>query len=264
MAPDAHHVIFSRTLQTAELEEQAHRVRIAYLQLLGFLAHADCLQTTFFNLVEIGLVGQLKPYDVAGFCIFALKGVSCIWFVLTIFIHAHHAHVVVVVQVLLYCLPEARFYGIIHFATGIAIDENGVFGGLRHVDYTLRLTPRVKLGSHVAGGLLKTQADGFTVAQTQFVAHDLPLGRHHIPVCWRHSQHAASRSRVREVNLLAADGIVAHGVIYACEASAVGVKLGVLPCLAIVPLGVGLARHVGIPVANYLAVNACCRIVLFV
>ena len=262
MTPDAHHVILSGTLQTTELEKHAHRVRIAYLQLLGFLAHADCLQTTFFNLVEIGLVGQLKPHVVAGFCIFALKGVSCIWFVLTIFIHAYHAYVVVVGQVLLYCLPEARFYGIIHFATGIAIDEDGVFGGLRHVDYTLRLTPRVKLGSHVAGGLLETQIDVIVIAKAKFIARHLPLSRHHIPVCWIHGQHTIGRCRVGEVDLFATDGLVIYGVIDAGASRSVGLELGILPRFAVIPLGIGHARHIGKPVAHNHFVDTRCQIVV--
>ena len=80
-------------MQTAELQEHAHGVRVAYLQLFCFLAHAVGLHAIFFDFVEVGLVVQLKPHDVAWLGIFATKRFAIFGQMLTIFIHAYHAHV---------------------------------------------------------------------------------------------------------------------------------------------------------------------------
>ena len=114
------------------------------------------------------------------------------------------------------------------------------------------LTPRGKLGSHVAGGLLETQVDVITVTESQLMARHLPLGRHHVSVCWRHGQHTIGRSLVSEGDLLATDGLVAYEVIDAGSARSVGLELSVLPRLAVIPLGEGHARHIGEPVAHNL------------
>ena len=166
-------------------------------------------------------------------------------------------------EILLCCLPEAIFYDIIHFATGIAIYENGVFGGLRHLDHVLRLAPGIELSGHVAGGLRETQTD-VVIAKAKFIAYYLPLSRHHASVGWCHDEHTIGRSRVSEVDLLAADGIVAYEVIDAGRARSVILELGVLPRFAIIPLGVGHARHIGRPVAHNLLINTRHRIVVIV
>ena len=134
MSPDGKNIVLSGTLQAAELEEHAHGVRIAYLQLLGLLAHADGLHAFILDLVEISLVVQLEPHDVARLGIFALKGLACFGFVHTIFIHAYHTYIIMVFQKLLGPLPESVFNDVVHMAAGIAIDEDGVFCGLGHLD----------------------------------------------------------------------------------------------------------------------------------
>ena len=111
-------------------------------------------------------------------------------------------------QEFLCSLPEAIFNVSIHGATCIAIDEDGVFGGLRHVEHVLRLAPLVKLRSHVGSGLLEVQAEVVTVADAQFAVRNLPVGRHRLSVTWRHGQRSVGRGRISKIYLLDADGFV--------------------------------------------------------
>ena len=263
VTPDGEHVVLSGTLQAAAFQEQAHAVGVANLQFLGFLAHTVGLKTFLLNLVEVGLVVQLEPHDVAWFGILARKVMVALVvdIILTVFVNTHHAHIVVVGQEILRRLPKSVFYDFIHFSASVTIDEHGEFGGLWHVDVFLRLAPSVEFRSHVAVGLLEAQAlvAIITHHQTPITCY-LPLSRHHVPVSRRHGQHTFGRGSVGEVNLLDADNIAFVGVIDARATRSVGLELRVLPRLSIVPLGEGLARHVGTPVTYNLAVNAWSRV----
>jgi hypothetical protein len=57
-----------------------------------------------------------------------------------------------------------------------------------------------------------------------------------------------------------ADGVVVRCIIDASATCSVILELGVLPCLAIIPLGIGHARHVGIPVSYNPAVARMSRV----
>ena len=76
-----------------------------------------------------------------------------------------------------------------------------------------------------------------------------------------HGQHTIGRCRVGEVDLFAADGLVAYEVIDAGASRSVGLELGILPRFAIVPLGVGHPRHIREPAAHNPAVDTFCRVI---
>lgn len=60
----------------------------------GVFVEAALLVALVLNLVEVGLAGQLKPDDVAGISILPREG--CLGQILSVFIEAHHANIVVV------------------------------------------------------------------------------------------------------------------------------------------------------------------------
>ena len=164
------------------------------------------LKPLLLDLVEVGIAGQFEPHDIARFSILTSKGISHLIFFLTVFIEADYAHVVVIGEEFLCSLPEAIFNVCIHGATGIAIDEDGVFGGLWHIEHLFRLAPCVELHCHIAGGLCEIQTDVVTITEAQLVAHQLPFGFHRLPILRAHGQRSVGRSRIGKIDLLNAEG----------------------------------------------------------
>ena len=205
MAPDGEYIVFGRTLQTAEFEEHAQGIGVADLELLGLLAQADGLHACFLNLVEVGLTGQLEPHDVAWVGILAAVTVLALFVHLihAIFIQAHHAHVVVVVQKLLGLFPEAVFNDMIHASASIAINEDGEFGRLRrHVDHLVVFAPGIKLSLHFVGDGCEVHLWLLVETQTQLAIHQLPFAVLQLTVFGCHLQVATGIGGIGEPNFL--------------------------------------------------------------
>ena len=248
MSPDAEHILLGRTHQTADLDERADGLGVAQFHCLGLLFIPICLKSSVTNILQVGRVVQFEPYDVARVGILTWIGIFLISRFHSIFVEADYPDVVVVLEQRLYLLPEAVLNNCVHGASRIAIDKDGVAGGLRHIDQVVLPVPRIKVLSlrvvHLLHGKLVV-----ALHHRQFaVAHGISGCGLGVPLRNVHRQQSVLGCIGERIALSAHGGVVVK-VIDAGGSCAVDIELHLLPCLAVCPGGVSSPRHVGIPLA---------------
>ena len=255
MSPDAEHILLGRTHQAADLDERADGLGVAQFHSLCLLFIPICLKSSVTNILQFGRVVQIEPYDVAWFGILTGKGLSILGQVLAIFVEADHTNVVVVREQRPYLLPEAVLNNLIHGASRIAIDKDGVAGGLRHIEQAVLPVPRIKVLSLRVVHLLHDRL-AFALRQQQLAfAHGISCSGLGVSLRDVHRQQSV-RGGIGERIVLTAHGDIAVEVINVGDACAVGLQFRLLPCLAVSPGGISSPRHVGIPLAYKFAVRS--------